>query len=254
MVATDREALRADTALYEHAERCIQHWGFEKRRRRTQLRALSAASYRPRSTGNTERAAEVVDVFMRKQRLTRKQQLKQFKIQEHERARRRNERLAELRARRGSGPVRVCPECQRTIYRGDGDTCGCKPCVHCGGRFRGDGRKCQPCKNNPELITARGRQTRSSVGARDGQGVGISPMSPESMRVDGIIGALEPWMRDPLELRYFDELTDHKAAAALMIPVPVFAGRARAAVARVAEALANVESLRIVGAQDIRTD
>jgi hypothetical protein len=243
MVATDRIALQAATRQYERAEEAIENLAIERRRRALQMARFHAATSRPpRSSSNAERASEAVNVFHRKSRLSKAERLKREAQEEHERARRRNELKAERRERRGLGPVRKCVECQ-TIYRGDADTCGCKPCVHCTQRFRGDGRKCESCKADPELITARGRQT-------DGAKVlepqpSMSPLSPESKRVQAVIDGLQRWMQEAIELKYTHRLNDHKAADELMIPVPVFNGRVRAAVARVAELLAIEENSRV---------
>jgi hypothetical protein len=147
-------------------------------------------------------------------------------------------RLHTLALRRGEGPVRKCSACQVTIYRGDAETCGCKPCAHCGKRFRGESFKCSSCKSDPLLITARGTETRSFVPYREAQPT-ISPLSAGVKRIEALLEQLPPWMASALEQRYLLKQTDHKAAEELMISPSVFNGRARAAVVRMAELLAN---------------
>lgn len=245
MITPDRETLRAETHAYEYAERRIKLYAFEKRRQQQQRRDFFAQLRTIRSSSTADNASTAV--FHGTKQLTTKQRLKMEREkrerEQAEREERERERKEELARRRGMGPIRKCAEC-RTIYRGNTDTCGCRPCAHCGKRFRGDGFKCEPCKNDPNLVTAHGTETRSFVPHREAQ-LKIDPLSAESNRIAALLDEVPEWMRQAIELRYLFKLTDHAAAETLMIPVPVFTGRARAAVARVAELLANDERVPV---------
>jgi hypothetical protein len=241
----EREALQAETRLYEAAERRIEHWAFERRRQEEQRERFFAERRRIRSTNKPDNVNTAA--FHGTKQETRKQRIERERREELEREldrkQRKQARDADLRARRGRGPVRRCTACQ-TIYRGVADTCGCKPCAHCGKSFRGDSFKCESCKSNPDLITARGTETRSNVPRREAQ-PSMTPLSHEALRIEGLLDELPQWMAEAIDRRYRLKETDHTAAENLMIPVPMFAARCRAAVARVAELLANRETARV---------
>jgi len=238
LIATDREALHADTLLYEAAERSIENWARERRRQAEQRRQFFTDLQRIRSSSKSSTASAAV--FHGKLVLTRRQRdaLRQRQQQEFEQ--RKKERDAERRARRGTGPVRKCQACQTTIYRGYADTCGCRPCAHCGHRFRGAGFKCESCHSDPALITARGTETRSFVPHREAQAK-ISALSVNAQLMEVLLEDMPRWMVSAIERRYVLKQSDRNAAEESMIPVSVFCGRVRAAVARVAELLANCE-------------
>jgi hypothetical protein len=235
VIATDREALRSETLAYERAERLIETWAFERRRQQQQRREFMALTQRIRLSNKPDTASTAV--FHGQKQLTKKQRLEAEHRERVERERREAARKAALRARRGRGPVRKCSACWR-IYRGDDDTCGCRPCAHCGTRFKGEGFKCEPCRHDPALATARGSQTRSFVPRLEAQPT-ITPLSNDALRIEALLDEIPQWMADAIKERYLAKQTDHKAAENLMIPVPTFSGRARAAVARVAELLAK---------------
>lgn len=239
--ATDRDALHAQTKLFERAERCIETWAFERRRQQQQTRQFFSEVRRIRSASKVETPSAAV--FHGKPKLTKRERIEEWNRKTAELEQQQQARAEIERARRGAGPVHKCKECQR-IYRGDADTCGCRPCAHCGARFRGNGFKCESCKTDPDLITARGSETRSFVPRLEAQ-PGITPLSADATRIESLLNELPPWMAYAIEQRYLLKESDHKAAENLMIPVPTFAGRARAAVARVAELLANNKNAHV---------
>ena len=241
MVATDRETLRSETEAYEYAERRIKLWAFERNRQDEQERAARELYLSIRAARMSDTASTAV--FHGKKQETTKQRIKrehqERQERDRERAEREQARKAELAARCGSGPVRRCTLC-RTIYRGDAETCGCKLCPHCGQRFRGKSFKCDPCKHDPELVTARGSETQSFVPRREAQPT-IMSLSRESKRIEALLEELPIWMMVAIHERYRLKRTDEEAAEALRVSVSWHAGRVRAAVARMAQLLANDE-------------
>jgi hypothetical protein len=227
MVATEREPSRSELqALYDRAERRIELCAFEVRRQDRQWSAFREEQHRVfvvNTSGNDSSStavfhgAKVETVRERMMREHREQEL------EEQRDRERKERRATLAVRRRAGLLHFCRHCNVEMFRG----------------LPGD--KCQRCKDDPALVTARGKETRSSVPRREAQ-PDVTPLSPGAERMLALIASLEHWMwmaKDAIELRYFERLSDHSAAEKMRVPTRVFIGYARAGVTRVAYLLAN---------------
>jgi hypothetical protein len=120
-------------------ERRIRHWGEQARKRSAQQAAFEATIDRPERGSMTSRAIEGGRIFKGEKRLSRRERLKLDRARDAARAQRDAARKAELRNRRGRGPVKHCSYCT-IVYRGD---------------------ECKRCKNDPALYTARGKQSRS---------------------------------------------------------------------------------------------
>lgn len=227
-MATDRETRRREEEqkAYQQAERRIELCAFEVRRQDRQWAAFREEQHRVYvvNTSGNDSAASVV-FHGGKVETVRERMLREAREEAEEEQRKRNdkERRAALAVRRRAGLLHFCRHCNAMMFRG----------------LPGD--KCQRCKNDPALLTARGTETRSFVPRREAQPE-ITPLSPGAERMLALIATLEQWMRearDAIELRYFERLSDTRAAETMRVPVPNFIGYARAGVTRVAYLLAN---------------
>lgn len=221
MVETDRD-LKAAARAYELAERRIETLAIERRRQDRQFDDFRADLFRIRVTSRDDGLTATV-FHGEKQESRRERMLREHREQE-EAELRRKERSRVLAVRRRTG--------QRSF------------CRHCG-RIVPDGPKCASCKANPELVTARGSETRSFVPRLEAQPE-IQPLSEKSKVADTLICELPSRLRDALELRYFKKQSDVKCAQQMGVSVAVFAGLAKAAVQDVAMQLANIDAARIV--------
>jgi hypothetical protein len=215
----------SDVAAYERVERRIRNWAAESRRieagKRAFLEQIRWANRRRQddSGSQTSKAAELVRVFQQKPRkkpLSRKEREALERQRETEREARRQARLAELRMRRGMGQVGKCRHCTR-ICRGG---------------------KCKKCKGNPELITARGKQTRA--GPIPEPQPPVTRFSDDAAEIDTIVCNVIPeWAGNALKRSFLWGESTQNAADDLMIPPSQFASRVKAAVLHVLMALAK---------------
>jgi hypothetical protein len=217
MATTDRDK-QPDTQAYERTERRIELCAFEVRRRERQWAVFYEQQQVVHVLRNTDPAAAAV--FHGTKQMTRRERMLLEHRQEIEQEARKKERRHALALRRRVGVLHFCRHCNAEMFRG----------------LPGD--KCQRCKDDPALITARGTETRSFVPRREAQ-PDVTPLSLQAELVLALIAELDAWMREPLELRYFEKMTDTLAAERMRVPVKVFAGYARAGVLRVSDLLAN---------------
>jgi len=218
MVATDRDASQSEQAAYERAERRIELCAFEVRRQDRQWAAFYEEQHRVRVLSKPDTAA--VAVFHGTKQLSKRERMLAEWREEQERERARQAPRQPFALRRVPGVLHFCRHCNREMFRGT------------------PGDKCRRCKNDPDLITARGTEKRNFGPRREAQ-PSITPLSPQAELVLEVIRCVERPLRDAIELRYFEKLTDLDAAQKEGVPVRVFAGYARAGVTRVAQLLAK---------------
>lgn len=220
VVATDRDASQSEQAAYDRAERRIELCAFEVRRQDRQWAAFYEEQHRVRVLSKTDGAAAAV--FHGTKQTSRRERILAEWRREQDREIHRKAPRQPFAVRRAPGVLHFCRHCNREMFRGT------------------PGDKCQRCKNDPDLITARGKEKRSFHPRREAQPA-ITPLSPQAELVLDVIRMVEGPMRDALELRYFEKLTDHDAAQKARVPVRIFAGYARAGVTRVAQLLAKAD-------------
>jgi hypothetical protein len=223
MVETHRDSRRFDAQAYERTERRIELCAFEVRRRERQWDAFYEEQHRVYVVNTSGNDSSSTAVFHgAKVETVRQRMLREHHEQELEEQRKREQkgRRATLAVRRRAGVLHFCRHCNRQMFRGT------------------PGDKCRSCKADPLLITARGTETRSFVPRREAQ-PDVTPLSVAAELMLAVIADLDAWMREPLELSYFEKLTDLAAAERMGVSVPVFAGYVRAGVTRVARVLAN---------------
>jgi hypothetical protein len=219
MVITDRDK-QPDTQAFERTERRIELCAFEVRRQDRQWSAFFDEQHRVRVVNTSGNDSSSTAVFHGAKVETVRERMLREHREEVEQEQRYRERRRALAVRRRTGVLHFCRHCNTEMFRG----------------LSGD--KCQRCKDDPALITARGTETRSFVPRREAQ-PDVTPLSLQAELVLALIAELDAWMREPLELRYFEKMTDTLAAQRMRVPVKVFAGYARAGVLRVSDLLAN---------------
>jgi hypothetical protein len=223
MAAVQNSVLAESTQAFVKVETRVIRWAAQSKRQSEEVALASAALERNRGASSTLRAAEEGRRFHGERRLGRKDRLLLMRKQAEERAARGAQRREKLRSRRGAGIVRTCNRCA-LIYRGD---------------------VCMRCKNDPELLTARGKQSRSGP-AREAQLRIVSSLSPDAQLIDEIIaGVIPAWASNALKRAYlWGESTD-KSADDLTIPAGHFVARVKASIWHVARALADRGALDV---------
>jgi len=214
MTATDRDA-----DCYEYAERRIASWAVERRQQDRQFEAFREQLFTMRHVNRDDGATAAV--FHGARQMTRRERM----LQEH------REQLAE--------ELRKTLRKHKTIVR----RAATAPafCRHCGDQLTARDRtdfKCEACKADPDLVTARGTETRLFVDRPEPQ-PRITPLSADAKRIEALFAELPSREQDVLERCYLCKETELEAAESLGISVRSLAGRLCSAVSLIARALAN---------------
>lgn len=218
--------LNEHAASYTEAVRLIRQWAREAKRieaaQQSFLAIVNAANERRHeddSSSNTAKVAELMRPFQQAPRakpLSRAQREAIERQRQTEIEARRVERLVLARMRRGTGEIGRCRHCTR-ICRGP---------------------KCKRCKEDPALITARGKETRQ--GRIPEAQPPATRFSDEASRIDEIIASQVPaWAANALKRSFLWAESTEESADELGISEMQFASRVRGAVLHVVLALAN---------------
>lgn len=208
---------------FRRAERRLENWALERRQQDREYEAFREQLFRIHSTRSDDGATATV--FHGVRQLTRRERLLADHRREAELELRRQFHRQALAVRRRGERV-LCRHCGRVVTSLDNK------------------RKCERCRNDPDLITARGKQKRTFVPRPEAQ-PNVTPLSDAASRVEALMHELTPRERDVLEHRYLRKESDLTAARVLRMTVRVFAGIASAAVAQIARGLETDEYARV---------